>query len=35
MKENRIMEVVARCAYRWLWAVRKKKGLTKLRSTLK
>lgn len=33
MRENKIMEVVARCAYKWLWIVRKKKGLQKFRST--
>jgi hypothetical protein len=33
MKENKIMEVVAKCAYKWLWAVRRKKGLSKFRAT--
>jgi hypothetical protein len=33
MKENKIMEVVARCAYKWLWLTRKKKGVSKLKLT--
>lgn len=32
MKENKIMEVVARCAYKWLWIVRRKKGIKRYTS---
>lgn len=35
MRENKIREVVARCAYKWLWLVRKRKGWNKGRSTVK
>jgi hypothetical protein len=31
MKQNKIMAVVARCAYKWLWRVRAKKGQNKLK----